>query len=197
MNGKNKQGNTPIHLNLMDETGKKVEMKPQNQKEKTISEKFMEELDQKEKEIFLKIKEVRIKNCEYEEYEAVTEDSLDDYVFLITYVKEGKISFDSEGVTIKVRRPILSEKGEVITDRIKLLFQRNVERERAFTKKIKVKAGDTAASMDYTRAVIAAHLANVDFNGASVVLPEKSISGKNIHANDYQILTTCYLFFRN
>jgi hypothetical protein len=181
----------------MDETGKKVEMKPQIQKEKTISEKFMEELDQKEKEIFLKIKDVRMKYCEYEEFEAVTEDSLDDYVFLITYVKEGKISFDSDGVTIKVRRPILSEKGEVITDRIKLLFQRNVDRERAFTKKIRVKTGDTAASMDYTRAVIAAHLANVDFNGTSIVLPVKSISGKSMHENDYQILTTCYLFFRN
>jgi hypothetical protein len=181
----------------MEETGKKVEMKPQTQKEKTISEKFMEELDPREKEIFLKIKEVRMKQCEYAEFEAVTEDTLDDYAFLITYVKEGVLTFESDGVVIKVRRPILSEKNEVIANSIKLLFQRNLDRERAFTKKIKVKPGDTAASMEYTRAVIAAHLANADFNGTSIVIPEKCIAGKNIHANDYQLLTTCYLFFRN
>jgi hypothetical protein len=180
----------------MEETGKKTELRS-NSKEKTISEKFMEELNEQEKEIFLMIKDTRIKKCEYEEYEAVTEDSLDDYAYLITYVKNGKIFFESDGVVIKVRRPILSEKNEVITSQIKLLFNRNVDRERAFTKKIKIKPGDTAASMEYTRAIIAAHLANVDFNGTSIVLPEKSISGKNIHENDYQILSTCYLFFRN
>jgi hypothetical protein len=166
-------------------------------KEKTLSETFMEELNEQEKNIFLQIKSVRIDVCEYEEFEAVTEESLEDYVQLITYVKAGKVRFEDDGVVIKIRRPILSEKGEVITEELKLLYQRNEARERAFTKKIKLKPGDTAASLDYTKAVIAANLANVSFGGGSVVIPVNAISGNKMHQNDYMLLRTCFDFFRN
>lgn len=165
------------------------------EKEKTISEKFLEELDEQEKEIFLKIKSVRMDTCEYEEFEAVTEDSLDDYVSLITYIKNDKISFEEDGVNIKVRRPIKTDKGDLLTSEIKLLYSRNEARERAFTKKIKIKPGDPAASMDYARAVMAANLANVSLNGTSIPLGSKNLS--KMHDKDYKLLQTCFEFFRN
>lgn len=168
---------------------------PKKEVEKSISEKFIEELDEKEKEIFLKIKNTRIEICEYEEFEAVTEESLDDYVQLITYIKQGKILFDDDGVIIKVRREIKSEKGDFLTNEIKLLFVRNEARERAFTKKIKIKKDDNAAQIDYTRAAMAANLANVNVNGTSVILTSRSIS--KMHKNDYSLLMTCFEFFRN
>lgn len=165
------------------------------EKEKSISEKFIEELDEQEKEIFLKIKSVRTDICEYEEFEAVTEDSLDDYVSLITYVKNGKVSFEEDGVNIKVRRPILTDKKELITGDVKLLYQRNEARERAFTKKIRIKPGDPGASMDYARAVMAANLANVAFGGNTIILTSKNLS--RMHDKDYKLLQTCFEFFRN
>jgi len=163
--------------------------------EKSISEKFIEELDNEEKEIFLKIRSARIDICEYEEFEAVTEESLDDYVQLITYIKQGKVLFEDDGVIIKVRREIKSEKGEFLTNEIKLLFARNEARERAFTKKIKIKKDDNAAQIDYTRAAMAANLANVNVNGTSVILTARSIL--KMHKNDYSLLMTCFEFFRN
>lgn len=166
-------------------------------KEKTITEKFLEELDEKEREIFLKIKDTRISVCDYEEFEAVTEDSLDDYAFLITYAKQGKITFENDGVILHIRRPLKSEKGEIMTDKIKLLFNRNEARERAFTKKIKLKQGDTSASMDYTRAVVAANLDNITFNGVSVIIGPNNIAGNKMHQNDYRLLMTLFEFFRN
>lgn len=163
--------------------------------EKSISEKFIEELSEKEKEIFLKIRSTRIDICEYEEFEAVTEDTLDDYVQLITYMKEGKIIIETDGIILKVRRPITSEKGETISNQIKLLFVRNESRERAFTKKIKIKKDDTASGIDYTRAVVASNLENINYNGTSIMLTARSIS--KMHKNDYQLLMTCFEFFRN
>jgi len=167
----------------------------QVEKEKTISEKFMEELDAQEKEIFLRIKDIRMNTCEFEEFEAVTEDTLDDYVTLITYIKNGKVSFEEDGVRINVRRSILAENREVVTANIKLLYTRNEAREKAFTKKIKIKPGDPSASMDYARALMAANLANVDFGGNNIILTAKSIS--KMHDRDYKLLQTCFEFFRN
>jgi seryl-tRNA synthetase len=167
----------------------------QVEKEKTISEKFMEELDTQEKEIFLKIKDIRMNTCEYEEFEAVTEDTLDDYVKLITYVKNDKVFFEEDGVVIKVRRPMLTDNKEVITGSIKLLFRRNEARERAFAKKIKIKPGDPSGSMDFARAMYAASLENIDFAGSPVILAPKNLS--KMHDLDYKLLQTCYDFFRN
>lgn len=170
-------------------------MTEQKPTEKTISDKFMEELDDIEKEIFLDIKNIRINTCEYEEFEAVTEDSLDDYVQLITYVKNGKVKFDTDGVIITVRRDINTEKGEFLTNKIKLLYKRNEARERAFTKSIKIKKDDTGAAMDYSRAVMAACLENISHDGNSVILRPKHLA--LMHQNDYSLLTTCFNFFRN
>lgn len=169
--------------------------KPEKNIEKSISDTFMEELDSQENEIFQKIKDIRINTCEYEEFEAVTEDSLDDYVQLITYVKNNKLKFEDNGVVIKVRRDIKTDKGEFLTNEIKLLYERNEARERAFTKKIKVKKDDTGAAMDYTKATIAACLENVSYDGRSMILTSKHLS--KMHQNDYSLLVTCFNFFRN
>lgn len=176
-------------------TKETIEQQQPKQVEKTISDKFMEELDEQERDIFLQIKGIRINTCEYEEFEAVTEDSLDDYVQLITYVKNGKLLFESNGVVIKVRRDIKNDKGEFLTNEIKLLYSRNESRERAFTKKIKVRKDDTGAAMDYTKATIAACLENVSYDGRSLILTAKHLS--KMHQNDYSLLVTCFNFFRN
>lgn len=176
-------------------TKETIEQQQPKQVEKTISDKFMEELDEQERNIFLQIKGIRINTCEYEEFEAVTEDSLDDYVQLITYVKNGKLLFESNGVIIKVRRDIKNDKGEFLTNEIKLLYLRNESRERAFTKKIKVRKDDTGAAMDYTKATIAACLENVSYDGRSLILTAKHLS--KMHQNDYSLLVTCFNFFRN
>lgn len=176
-------------------TKETIEQQQPKQVEKSISDKFMEELDEQERDIFLQIKGIRINICEYEEFEAVTEDSLDDYVQLITYVKNGKLLFENNGVVIKVRRDIKNDKGEFLTNEIKLLYARNESRERAFTKKIKVRKDDTGAAMDYTKATIAACLENVNFDGRSLMLTAKHLS--KMHQNDYSLLVTCFNFFRN
>lgn len=161
-------------------------------KEKSISDKFLEELDEQEKEIFLKIRDIRTGTCELEEFEAVTEESLESYVQLITYIKNGKISFEDDGVRVKVRRPIKDNNGNVITDSLKILYERNEDRERVFTKKLKFKREDILSSQDYSRAVLAASLANEN----NIIISPASITTSKIHSIDYLLLVTVQDFFR-
>lgn len=161
-------------------------------KEKTISDKFLEELNDEEKEIFLKIKGIRTGTCELEEFEAVTEESLESYVQLITYIKNGKITFEDDGVRVNVRRPIKDGNGNVITDSLKILYERNEDRERVFTKKMKYKRDEVNSSQDYSRAVLAASFANEK----GVIIPPASISSSKVHSVDYGLLVTVQDFFR-
>lgn len=162
-------------------------------KEKTISEKFIEELDEEEEKIFLQIKGVRTGICELEEFEAVTEDSLDSYVQLITYIKNGKITFEDDGVRVNVRRPIKDSKGTIIANSLKVLYERNEERERVFAKKLKFKKDSINDSQDYSRAILAASFANEN----NKIIPPESISRSKVHSVDYGLLVTVQDFFRN
>lgn len=162
--------------------------------EKSISEKFMEELDEKEKEMFLKMKEVRIGACQLEDFEAVTEDSLDDYAFLINYMKNGKIRFESDGVCVKIRNPILDSEGNEITSELKILHEKNTGREKAFTKKFRFKRNDINSSSEYSNLCLAASFANVDYKNGNVIIPASKI--EQIHKNDRALLMTCFDFFR-
>ena len=173
-----------------------IEVKaPILEKKKTISEKFLEEFteeEKEEKEIFLKIKGIRMDTCELEEFEAVTEESLESYTQLITYVKNGKITFEDDGVRVKVRRPINDSNGNLITNSLKILFERNEDRERVFTKKMKYKRDEINSSQDYSRAVLAASLANEN----NIIISPASIAPAKVHSVDYGLLVTVQDFFR-
>lgn len=172
-----------------------IEVSAKIEKKKTTSEKFLEEFtneEVKEKEIFLKIKGIRIDLCELEEFEAVTEDSLEDYIKLITYVKNGKITFEDDGVRVKIRRPINDSNGNLITNSLKILFDRNEDRERVFTKKMKYKRDEINSSQDYSRAILAASLANEN----NIIISPANISPSKVHSVDYGLLVTVQDFFR-
>ena len=162
--------------------------------EKSISDKFIEELDEEEKAFFLKMKEVRMGACQLEEFEAVTEDSLDDYAMLITYMKNGKIRFESDGVCVKIRNPILDGKGNEITNELKILHEKNTSREKVFTKKFKFKRNDINSSSEYSNLCLAASFANVNYNGSSVMISPGKL--EKMHSKDKALLMTCFDFFR-
>ena len=167
---------------------------PKKKVEKSISDNFIEELDEKEKGMFLKMREVRMGSCQLEEFEAVTEDSLDDYAMLITYMKNGKIRFENDGVCVKIRNPIMDDSGNEITKELKILHERNAAREKVFTKKFRFKRNDINSSSEYSNLCLAASFANVDYNGRNVIISPGKLD--KVHKNDKALLMTCFDFFR-
>lgn len=169
--------------------------KSEVQEKQSISDEFLEELDEQEKEIFLKLKSVLIDTCELLEFEAVTEDSLDDFVALISYTKNGIINIQDDGILVKLRRDILNDKGEKLTDCVKILYEKNESREKVLTKKIKIRKKNVEDQKEFTRACLAASFDNVMVNGVSKMLSVDNT--RKIHTKDYMLLLTCYNFFRN
>jgi RNA-binding protein YhbY len=169
----------------------------QNDQNESLSNEFMEELSPEESEIFLKLKSVLIDKCELLEFEAVNEDNLDEYKELINYIKHNRVMIEDDGVTVFLRREIKNKDDVKLTDKVKILYKRNEGREKAFTKKIKVRKNDSDSQKEFTRAAVAASLANVDVDGKSVILSTENISSKHIHHKDYMLMLNCYSFFRN
>ena len=174
----------------MDEK-KTIAPKEEAPKELTFSEEFMLELDTEEQKIFTELKETLMGKCELLEFEAVNEDNLDEHRALITYIKNGVISIESDGVRVNLRRPIVDKNGSTLADSVVILYDRNEARERAFTKGIKLKKDDLEAKKEYTRASLAASFKNA----GTVVLGADST--RKLHDKDYMLLLTCYSFFRN
>lgn len=162
---------------------------------KSISDEFLEELLEEEQEIFLQLKSILIDTCELLEFEAVTEDSLEDFVALITYIKNGVISIEPDGILVNLRRDILNSDKVKITDKVKILFERNESREKVFTKNIKVSKKNIESQKEFTRAALTASFQNVDVGGISKVLSIENT--RKIHLKDYMLLLTIYNFFRN
>ncbi len=167
----------------------------EKEEKKSLSDEFLEELDEEESEIFLKLKSILIGTCELLEFEAVTEDSLEDYAALITYVKNGILIIEDDGILVKLRRDILNSKGEKLTDKVKILFERNESREKIFTKGIKISKKSIESQKEFTRASLAASFQNVEINGVSKMLNVENT--RKIHTKDYMLLLTVYNFFRN
>lgn len=174
---------------------KSTEKKVLKEVKKSISDEFLLELDEQEAKIFLELKSILIDTCELLEFEAVTEDSLEDFAELITYVKNGIITIEPDGVLVKLRRPILNSEGEKLTDNVKILYERNEDRERIFIKGIKITKKNIESQKEFTRAALAASFQNITVNGASIMLNAKNTKG--MHNKDYMLLLTCYNFFRN
>ena len=114
---------------------------------------------------------------------------------MITYIKNGIISIAEDGIVYNLRRPILNEKGEVITNSVTILFERNESREKVFTKNIKISKKSIESQKDFTRASLTASFKNIDSNGISKMISIENT--RRIHAKDYIMLLTCYNFFRN
>lgn len=159
---------------------------------KTVSELFIEELDEQEENIFLELKSILINKCELLEFEAVNEENLDDFTGLITYIKNGVVSIENDGILVNLRRPILNSKKEEITRSVTVLFERNQDRERIFTKHIKIsKKSSVEDQKEFTRASLVASFKNI---GDKMLSTENT---RGIHTKDYMLLLTVYNFFRN
>lgn len=157
----------------------------------SIKDEFLEELNPEEKDILLKIESVLIDKCELRDFEIYKEDNLNDFRVLINYIQNGILTIQDDGINIKLRRDIKTDEGEKLTDNVTILFERNEDRERVFTKPIKVKKDDIEAQKDFTRASVAASLKNVNTR----MISPKNL--RNVHHKDYLLLLTCYNFFRN
>jgi len=161
------------------------------EEKKTISEEFIEELDEEEKVIFLELKSTLIDKCELLEFEAVNDENLDDFAGLITYIKNGVVKIEPDGILVNLRRPILNAKGEEVTRCVTILFERNEDRERIFTKNIKISKKSIESQKEFTRASLAASFKNIDNKMLSIE------NTRGVHTKDYMLLLTVYNFFRN
>ena len=163
------------------------------EKKKSIRDEFLEELNPEEKEICLKLESALIDKCELLEFEIYKEDNLNDFRVLIDYTKNGILTIVEDGVNVKLRREIKTEEGAVLTNNVTILFERNEDRERVFTKPIKVKKDNVEDQKSFTRATLAASLKNI----GNVMIGSEKLTPKHVHHKDYLFLLTCYNFFRN
>jgi len=171
------------------------EIESQEEVKKTVSEEFIEELDEQEKEIFFELKSILIDKCELLEFEAVNEENLEDYAALITYIKNGVLEIKEDGVLVNLRRKINNAKGDFITNSVTILFDKNESRERIFTKDIKISKKNLESQKEFTRASLASSFKNIEINGMSKMISTENTRG--VHKKDYMLLLTCYNFFRN
>lgn len=171
-----------------------IKKKETEVKKLTPSEEFLLECDEQESEIFNQVKNVLIDHCEKYEFEAVTEDNLEDYSMIITYIKNGVISLESNGVMVKLRKPLKDSDGNIIADSLKILYERNESRELVFTKGIKVSKKSIESQKEFTLATLAASFENVG-NKMISLNSVKSIQANN--HRDYMLLLNVYNFFRS
>lgn len=162
-------------------------------KVQTPTESFLLECNEQEAEIFNQLKTILIDNCGKYEFEAVKEDNLEDFSEIITYVKNGIISLENDGVVVKLRKPLVVD-GKELTRSIKILYERNESREKTFTSGIKVSKKSIESQKDFTLATLAASFANIDGKMISV---ESTRSIQSTNHRDYMLLLTCFNFFRN
>lgn len=164
------------------------------EKKKTISEIFLEECDEVEAAIFQEVKSTLINKCHKYEFEAVTDENLDAYATMINYIKNGIISIDESGVSIKLRKPLINKDNQVLTDTITILYERNEGRENAFRKSINVSQKSKQYNDEVALAVIAASFESV----GNVMLGKESFSAlKRDNYNDYLLILNTYTFFRS
>jgi hypothetical protein len=173
------------------------ELKPEPVKEikkLSISEEFLLELNEKQSDIFNQLKSILTEQCDKYEFEAVTEDNLEDFAEIITYVENKVITLENDGVLVKLRKPLLGADGNVLTEKIKILYERNEAREKVFTKGIKVSKKSIESQKDFTLATLAASFDQVDNKMISIDVTKKI--QKSNH-RDYMLLLNCFNFFRN
>lgn len=169
-----------------------------SKKEKTVLELFHEELgtlNESQLGAFEKIKSVRLNACLLEEYEAFAIDTVDLYVNMITHLINDKIRFENGGVVVKLRTPIyLGKESNHQTQEVKVLFETNKSRERAFLKNVKSKPKDPNYASDQSDALIAASLESVIINKIPLIISASTY--RQIKSKDAEIIGTCYNFFR-
>ena len=178
----------------MEKTDKKqVEQVQSNPVEDMIA--YLE-LNEEEILIFEQLKNTLIEKCGLLEFEALDKDKGQDYVHLITYIKNKRVFIEDDGVIVKLRKPLVNKEGLNLGDQVKVLFNRNEAREIQFTKGKKIKEGDITLQKEYSRAALAASLDNIQVDNRSMMLSPSNISEKYVHGKDYALLMSCYNLFR-
>lgn len=157
----------------------------------TPSDEFLLECDDQEAEIFERLKDILMTQCKKREFEAVTKTNLESFSMVITYVKHNVIKLEEDGFTFELREPLVNEKGDVLTDVVKVLYKKNHDRYRTFTKGKKLDSNEDKKSFNI--AVLAASLDNIN---NSMISPNViSILERN-NELDFTILISCLNFFR-
>jgi hypothetical protein len=184
-----------INTKDLQKTGAETQSAPivALKKVQTPTEIFLSECNEQEAEIFNQLKTVLIENCGKYEFEAVKEDNLEDFSEIITYIKNGIISLEPDGVVVKLRKPLVVD-GKELANSIKILFERNEAREKTFTAGIKISKKSIESQKDFTLATLAASFANVD---GKIISIESTRSIQSTNHRDYMLLLTCFNFFRN
>lgn len=162
--------------------------------EQSISAEFYESLNDSDKIIFDEIKDVLLNKCLLYEHEAFTKDNIEDIPDLINLFRMNILNFEEDGISFKLRRPIILGKDKITVHSLTFLFERNEARENQFTKFIKVKKEDLSTQKEFTKAIIAASLKNFDHDGNKILI--STLNLKKVHDKDYDTLTTLYAFFR-
>jgi len=186
-----------ISIKDLNKTGSENQAEPVKvivEKKTTPKDEFLLECNDEEKEIFLKIIEVLTEQCDKYEFEAVTADNLEEFSQIITYIKNGILTLENEGVRVKLRKPLKRPDGTVLTESVKILYERNEAREKTFTKDIKVTKKSTESQREFTLASLAASFENI--NGAMIGV-EATRRIQNNNYRDYMLLLTVFNFFRN
>ena len=176
------------------ETTESVPVKEIAVLKKTPSEEFLSECNEQEAEIFNQLKGILMEQCDKYEFEAVTEDNLEDFSMIITYIKNGVIKLESDGVVVKLRRPLKDPKGNILTESLKILFERNESLETILTKGIKVSKKSIESQKEFTMATLSASFDKIE--GKMVSLDATRRIQVNNH-KDYMLLLNVYNFFRN
>lgn len=189
-----------ISIKDISKTGtetKAVPVKEKKAKELTPSEKFLLECDHEEKEIFNELMGV-LTNPEQGdkyEFEAIkdNDESFEMFSMIITYIKEGILTIEPDGVVVKLRRPAVNDEGLVLSDTLKILYKKNKAREDMFKRNISLKKVTNESADENMVAVLAASFDNVDGKIISKTTVRK-IQDKS--DKDYSLLITVLNFFR-
>lgn len=165
----------------------------QVEKKKTVSELFLEECDSEEAKIFNEIKATLMNKCNKHEFEAVTNENLNGYATMITYIKNGIITIEEDGVKTKLRKPLINSDNNILANEIKILFERNEDRERQYRKSLNL----NPKSSDYDERMGIAVI-TASFDKANVFLGvDSTLLLKKTNYNDYILLLSVYTFFRS
>lgn len=176
------------------ETKESVPVKEIEVVKKTPSEEFLSECNEQEAELFNQIKGILMDQCDKYEFEAVTEDNLEDFSMIITYIKNGVIKLESDGVVVKLRRPLKDPKGNILAESLKILFERNETLENILTKGIKLSKKSTESQKEFTMATLAASFDKIE---GKMVSMDATRRIKANNQKDYMLLLNVFNFFRN
>lgn len=167
-----------------------------SEKKKTASDLFCEELNEDQKVIFEEIKTTLIQKRRKYEFEVIqnTQESFDSYAVMIEYIENGILTIEEDGVDVKLRLPLSNKDGIVLANSLKILFERNEDRENVIKKAITTNIKNKTYNDEVAMAILTASLANVDNR---IISTDSILRMKKTNYDDYQLLFNVFIFFRS